>query len=65
MRMEQFVSVVERVNKVVNGFAWGPVMLVLLVGTGIYLTVLTRGIQVRKFGYILRNTVGTLFAKRE
>ena len=63
--MEQFVSVVERVNKVVNGFAWGPVMLVLLVGTGIYLTVLTRGIQVRKFGYILRNTVGTLFAKRE
>ena len=62
--MEQFVAVVERVNKVVNGFAWGPVMLALLVGTGIYLTVLTRGIQVRRFGYILRHTVGTLLEKK-
>ena len=60
--MDQFVSTIERINKVVNGFAWGPVMLLLLVGTGIYLTVLTRGIQVRRFGYILRNTIGTLFA---
>ena len=63
--MERFIEIVTNVNKVVNGFAWGPVMLVLLVGTGIYLTVLTRGIQVRRFGYILKNTIGTLFAKRD
>lgn len=63
--MEKFVAVVERVNKVVNGFAWGPVMLALLVGTGVYLTVLTRGIQVRRFGYILRHTIGTLFEKKD
>ena len=63
--MDRFIEIVTNVNKVVNGFAWGPVMLVLLVGTGIYLTVLTRGIQVRRFGYILKNTIGTLFAKRD
>ena len=58
--MDRFIEIVTNVNKVVNGFAWGPVMLVLLVGTGIYLTVLTRGIQVRRFGYILKNTIGTI-----
>lgn len=30
--MEQFM----KINTAVNGFVWGPVMLVLLVGTGVY-----------------------------
>ncbi|MBQ2990988.1 MAG: sodium:alanine symporter family protein, partial [Clostridia bacterium] len=59
------IEIVTSVNSAVNSFAWGPVMLLLLVGTGVYLTVLTRGIQVRRFGYILRNTIGTLFAKKD
>ena len=63
--MDRFIKTVSDVNKVVNSFAWGPIMLVLLVGSGIYLTILTRVIQVRRFGYILRNTVGTLFAKKD
>lgn len=63
--MERFVEVVTTINKAVNSFAWGPIMLGLLVGTGVYLTVLTKCIQVRKFGYILRNTIGTLFKKRD
>ena len=46
-----------------NSFAWGPIMLVLLVGTGVFLTVRTRFLQVRRFGYIMRNTVGTLFRR--
>jgi len=55
---------IESVNKVVNDFVWGPVMLVLLVGTGVYLTVRTGWLQVRWFGYIMRHTVGTLFQKK-
>ena len=62
--MEQFVSVIERVNGAVNSFAWGPVMLTLLVGTGIYLTARTRFLQVRKFPYIMKETFGSLFRKR-
>ncbi|MBR2942356.1 MAG: sodium:alanine symporter family protein, partial [Clostridia bacterium] len=59
------MQIITDVNGVVNKFAWGPVMLLLLVGTGVYLTMLTRGIQVRKFGYILKNTIGTLFVKKD
>ncbi|TKJ35093.1 sodium:alanine symporter family protein [bacterium (candidate division B38) B3_B38] len=37
----------------VSSWVWGPPMLVLLVGTGIYLTVLLRGVQLRSLGYSL------------
>ena len=59
-----FVDKVEAVNGAINSFAWGPIMLVLLVGTGIYITVRTGCIQVRKFGYIMKNTIGSLFKKK-
>ncbi len=62
--MEKVLEIVTLVNKVLNDFAWGPVMLVLLVGTGIFLTARTGCIQVRKFGYIMKNTVGSLFGAR-
>ncbi|MBO4343442.1 MAG: sodium:alanine symporter family protein [Clostridia bacterium] len=62
--MENFVKIIEDVNSVVNGFAWGPIMLVLLVGTGIYLSIRTGFIQITKFGYIFKSTVGSLFKKR-
>ncbi len=35
----------------VSGFVWGPVTIVLLVGTGVLITLLSRVIQVRKFFY--------------
>ncbi len=37
--MDAFISKVEAVNGAVNSFAWGPLMLLLLVGTGVFLTV--------------------------
>ena len=61
--MEHFVAKVESVNSAVNSFAWGPLMLLLLVGTGVYLTVRVHWLQVTHFGRILKNTVGTLFQK--
>ncbi|HEX7069443.1 MAG TPA: sodium:alanine symporter family protein [Rhodothermales bacterium] len=36
-----------------NGIVWGPWLLVLLVGTGIYLTFLLRGLQFRELGHSL------------
>ena len=63
--MENFVKLITEINNKVNAFAWGPVMLVLLVGTGIYLTAKLGWIQAGKFGYIWKNTIGTLFKKSD
>ena len=63
--MENFIAQVDAINNVVNSFAWGPLMLLLLVGTGVYLTVRVKWLQVTHFGRILKNTVGTLFGKKE
>ena len=47
-----------------NGIAWGPWMLILLVGTGIYLTVRSGFFQFTKFGYAMKNTIGKVFSKQ-
>ena len=50
----------ERVNEIVgaiDSFVWGPVMLVLLVGTGIFLTVRLRFLPWRNLGYALHSVV--------
>lgn len=44
-----------------NDIAWGPWMLFLLVGTGIYLSIRTGFLQFRKFGYTIHNTIGKVF----
>lgn len=45
------------VVKAVDDFVWGPVMLVLLVGTGIFLTIRLKFRPWRNLGYALRSTL--------
>lgn len=52
-------------NGIINDFVWGPPMLILLVGTGIYLTLRTNFFSITKLGYILKNTLLKMFAKSE
>ena len=50
----------EKLNEIVSavdGFVWGPVMLVLLVGTGIFLTIRTGFLPWRNLGYALKSTL--------
>jgi AGCS family alanine or glycine:cation symporter len=53
------------INGIINGFVWGPPMLILLVGTGIYLTFRTNFFSITKMGYIMKNTLMKMFAKSE
>lgn len=53
------------VNSAINDFVWGPIMLALLVGTGIFLTICTGFPQITKFGYAMRNTIGKIFHRSE
>ncbi len=41
----------------VDSFVWGPVMLVLLVGTGIFLTIRTHFLPWRNLGYAIKSTL--------
>ena len=47
-----------------NGIAWGPWMLVLLVGTGIYLSIRVGFIQFARFGHVMKNTIGKVFKRQ-
>lgn len=51
--MERFAEVLETVDE----FVWGPAMLVLLVGTGIFLTIRLRFLPWRNLGYALKSTL--------
>jgi len=51
------------INGIINSFVWGPPMLILLVGTGIYLTLRTNFMSLAKLGYILRSTLMKIFSK--
>ena len=59
------MELIASINSAINGIVWGPPMLILLVGTGILLTCRTAGVQVRKFGYAMKNTLGKIFQKTD
>ncbi len=48
-----FLTALDGLVGKVGAFVWGPPMLILLVGTGIWLTLALRGLQIRKLGYAL------------
>lgn len=58
------VDSITKVNGAVNSFVWGVPMLVLLVGTGILMTVLTRFFQLSHIGHWFKNTIGGIFNDR-
>ena len=56
---------IETIVGKLNAIAWGPWMLLLLVGTGVYLSCRVGFIQFAKFGYTMRNTLGKVFKKTQ
>jgi AGCS family alanine or glycine:cation symporter len=51
---------ITRANAWLNGIVWGPPMLILLIGTGVVLTLLTGAIQIRHLHTALREVLGKL-----
>ena len=56
---------IETIVGKLNDIAWGPWMLLLLVGTGVYLSCRVGFIQFARFGYAMRNTLGKIFKKTQ
>ncbi len=61
--MSNFLEKVAEINGDINGVVWGALGLVLLIGTGILVTVLTKFFQISHLGLWWKNTIGSLFNK--
>ncbi|MBR4723347.1 MAG: alanine:cation symporter family protein [Clostridia bacterium] len=61
--MNNIYETVTKFNDSVNGFVWGVPMLVLLVGTGIIMTIVTKWFQISHIGHWFSKTIGSVFKK--
>ncbi|MEE1162094.1 MAG: alanine/glycine:cation symporter family protein [Lachnospiraceae bacterium] len=59
------LEVVKSVNGVVNGFIWGIPAMICIIGIGLYLSIGTGFIQIRRFIYAIKHTLGKVFEKKE
>ncbi len=48
------MQLIEKMVSTLSGWVWGPPVLLLLVGTGLYLTIILRGMQFRALPHALR-----------
>ena len=54
------LETIEQSNTWLNGYVWGAPMIVLLMGTGVLLTILTGAVQFRYLGFALKEVLGKL-----
>ena len=59
------LSTIEVVNNVVNNFIWGVPAMICIIGVGLYLSIRTRFLQIRKFPYSMKVTLGRMMKKKE
>ena len=57
-------STIESINSVINNFIWGLPAMICIIGVGIVLSVRTGFIQIRKFPYAMKITIGRMLKKR-
>ena len=58
------LQMIETINKAVNDFVWGVPAMICIIGVGLYLTLRTNFLQIRKFPYAMKTTVGRVFKKK-
>ena len=59
------LQTIEAVNSAVNNFIWGVPAMICIIGVGLYLSIRTKFLQIRKFPYAIKTTIGRVFRKRE
>ena len=59
------LEIITNINNILNGFIWGVPAMVCIIGVGLYLALRTRLIQIRQFGYSMKNTIGRILEKTE
>ena len=59
------LQLIETINTAVNNFIWGVPAMICIFGVGLYLSLRTRFLQIRKFPYAIRTTIGRMFRKKD
>ena len=59
------VEIITAVNQAVNNFIWGVPAMICILGVGMYLSIRTGFLQIRKFPYAIRTTIGRMFRKKD
>lgn len=58
------MEIIEQINSVVNNFIWGVPAMLCIFGVGLYLSIRTNFLQIRKFSYAIKTTIGRMFRKK-
>lgn len=61
--MSDFIETLKEVNSVVNDFIWVKIGIILLVGVGVLMTVLTKFFQITHIKHWIGKTIGGVFKK--
>ena len=59
------LETIESINNVVNNFIWGVPAMICIIGVGLVLSFRTRFLQIRKFPYAMKVTIGRMFRKKQ
>lgn len=59
------LNIIESINSAVNDFIWGVPAMICIIGVGLYLSIRTRFLQIRKFPYAIKTTFGRIFRKKD
>ena len=59
------LSTIESINSAVNNFIWGVPAMICIIGVGLYLSLRTHFLQIRKFPYAIKTTIGRMFRKKD
>ena len=57
------IDLITNINNALNSFIWGVPAMTCIIGVGLYLAIRSGFLQVRKFGYALKSTLGRIFQK--
>ena len=60
---KKMLQTIEQINNVVNNFIWGVPAMICIIGVGLFLSVRTRFLQIRKFPYAMKVTIGRMLKR--
>ena len=63
-RRREYMDLIVTINDAVNNFVWGAPAIIMILITGIYLTVRLDFIQFKHMGYLFSRSVGKAFSKK-